>query len=86
MLFLSELMLLGLISLLLGQWANVISQICLDSSLFSSKFFLCSQEDFEIKEHITLRKSVFLNETEDPSKEIKFPVTHHCGKVISWRN
>lgn len=78
-----ELMLLGLISLFLGQWASVISRICLDSSLFSSKFFLCSKEDFEIKEHITLRKFMFMNETEDPAKGINFPVAHHCGKVIS---
>lgn len=84
--FLSELMLLGLISLFLGQWASVISRICLDSSLFSSKFFLCSKEDFEIKEHITLRKSMFMNETEDPPKGINFSVTHHCGKVISCRS
>lgn len=83
---LSELMLLGLISLLLGQWASVISRICLDSSLFSSKFFLCSEEDFEIKGHITLKKSMFMNETEDPPKGINFPVTHHCGKVISCRS
>ncbi|KAL8114714.1 hypothetical protein AgCh_021545 [Apium graveolens] len=75
-----ELMLLGLISLFLGQWASVISRICLDSSLFSSKFFLCSKEDFEIKEHITLRKFMFMNETEDPAKGINFPVAHHCGK------
>lgn len=84
---LSELMLLGLISLLLGQWASVISQICLDSSLFSSKFFLCSKEDYEIKEHIVLRKSMFMNQTEDPPKGINFSVTpHHCGKVTSRRS
>lgn len=75
-----ELMLLGLISLLLGQWASVISQICVYSSLFSSKFFLCSEEDYGIKEHIKLRKSLFLNETDVPPKGINNPLSHHCGE------
>ncbi|KZV22714.1 MLO-like protein 4-like [Dorcoceras hygrometricum] len=42
-----ELMLLGIISLLLGQWSKWISQICVNSSLFTSKFYICSEEDYE---------------------------------------
>ena len=74
-------MLLGLISLLLGQWAGAISQICVDSSLFNSKFFLCSEEDFGIKEHIRLRNSLSLNETVVSSKEVNHHSSHHCGEV-----
>ncbi|KAK9167776.1 hypothetical protein Scep_002967 [Stephania cephalantha] len=43
-----EMMLLGLISLMLGQWARSISEICVDSSLFNSRFYLCSKEDYDI--------------------------------------
>ncbi|CAN1288312.1 MLO-like protein 4 [Linum perenne] len=38
-------MLLGIISLSLAQWARWISEICVNSSLFSSKFYICSEED-----------------------------------------
>ncbi|KAL1802133.1 hypothetical protein ACET3Z_030780 [Daucus carota] len=75
-----EMMLLGLISLLLGQWAGAISQICVDSSLFNSKFFLCSEEDFGIKEHIRLRNSLSLNETVVSSKEVNHHSSQHCGE------
>ncbi|KAM7482161.1 hypothetical protein LguiB_006744 [Lonicera macranthoides] len=76
-----ELMLLGLISLLLGQWASVISQICVNSSLFSSKFFLCSQEDYSTEEHILLTKFVtFANETDIPPKGLSNPTSHQCGE------
>ncbi|KAJ6715478.1 MLO-LIKE PROTEIN 1 [Salix viminalis] len=46
-----ELMLLGLISLLLAQCARWISEICVDSSLFSSKFYICSEEDYGITQN-----------------------------------
>ncbi|WOL11138.1 MLO-like protein 4 [Canna indica] len=42
-----ELMLLGLISLMLSQTARWISEICVPSSLFSSRFYICSENDFE---------------------------------------
>ncbi|URE11126.1 hypothetical protein MUK42_10163 [Musa troglodytarum] len=42
-----ELMLLGLISLMLSQTARWISEICVPSSLFSSRFYVCSESDFE---------------------------------------
>ncbi|KAG9130252.1 hypothetical protein Leryth_004244 [Lithospermum erythrorhizon] len=74
-----ELMLLGLISLLLGQSARWISQICVNSSLFDSKFYLCSEEDYHSTEKITLMKSeVFSNDTEIPKGIIYTP--HHCGE------
>ncbi|RRT38890.1 hypothetical protein B296_00046836 [Ensete ventricosum] len=42
-----QLMLLGLISLMLSQTARWISEICVPSSLFSSRFYVCSESDFE---------------------------------------
>lgn len=45
-----ELMLLGLISLLLGHWARWISEICVDSSLFSGRFYPCSEDDFSVED------------------------------------
>ncbi|KVH88598.1 Mlo-related protein [Cynara cardunculus var. scolymus] len=77
----TELMLLGLISLLLGQWARVISQICVDSSLFSSKFFLCSKEDFEMgKFTVFSRLSSFSNETDIPPEGLNVHPHHQCGE------
>ncbi|XP_039133524.1 LOW QUALITY PROTEIN: MLO-like protein 4 [Dioscorea cayenensis subsp. rotundata] len=43
-----ELMLLGLISLMLSQTARWISEICVPSSLFSSRFYICSEGDFTV--------------------------------------
>ncbi|PHT36181.1 MLO-like protein 4 [Capsicum baccatum] len=76
-----ELMLLGLISLLLGQCARQISQICVNSSLFSSKFYLCSQEDYgSANETIHLsRSSILSNDTDIPPKGIYQP-SHQCGE------
>uniref|UniRef100_A0A1D1XTS1 MLO-like protein n=2 Tax=Anthurium amnicola TaxID=1678845 RepID=A0A1D1XTS1_9ARAE len=45
-----ELMLLGVISLLLSQTARRISQICVPSSLFNSRFYICSEDDFSLDE------------------------------------
>ncbi|GJN07320.1 hypothetical protein PR202_ga25141 [Eleusine coracana subsp. coracana] len=47
-----ELMLLGVISLLLSQTAHWISEICVPSSLFSSKFYICSEKDFDHLMHL----------------------------------
>ncbi|XP_074364400.1 MLO-like protein 4 [Apium graveolens] len=79
-----EMMLLGLISLLLGQWAGAISQICVDSSWFNSKFFICSEEDYGIKKHIRLRNLLSLNETVNhPSSQLcaegREPFVSHEG-------
>lgn len=43
---LAELMLLGVISLLLSQTARWISEICVPSTLFTSKFYMCTEKDF----------------------------------------
>ncbi|AQK58642.1 barley mlo defense gene homolog 4 [Zea mays] len=42
-----ELMLLGVISLLLSQTARFISEICVPSSLFTSRFYICSESDYQ---------------------------------------
>lgn len=76
-------MLLGLISLLLGQWGRWISQICVNSSLFSSKFYLCSEEDYgkgENERVLFTKTDTFSNETEIPSG-LNYPTSHQCGKV-----
>ncbi|KAF7127089.1 hypothetical protein RHSIM_Rhsim11G0127200 [Rhododendron simsii] len=73
-----ELMLLGLISLLLGQWASWISQICVNSSLFSSRFYLCSEEDYDEKFLFTKSFSS-LNETDIPPG-LNYPISHQCGE------
>ncbi|XP_076958140.1 MLO-like protein 4 isoform X2 [Bidens hawaiensis] len=77
-----ELMLLGLISLLLGQWAHLISEICVDSSLFSSKFFLCSKEDYELDKEIVFSRllSSFSNETDIPPEGLHSRPSHLCGE------
>ncbi|GJN28668.1 hypothetical protein PR202_gb16823 [Eleusine coracana subsp. coracana] len=45
-------MLLGVISLLLSQSAHWISEICVPSSVFSSKFYTCSEKDFDHLMHL----------------------------------
>jgi mlo protein len=77
--FLLELMLLGLISLLLAQCARGISQICVNSSLFSSKFYLCSEKDYEMNEHIMLESSFSsTNATNIPPRGLS---SNQCGEV-----
>ncbi|XP_043708197.1 MLO-like protein 4 [Telopea speciosissima] len=74
-----ELMLLGLISLMLGQWARWISEICVDSKLFDSRFFLCSEKDYDNIEIISAHSS--LNLTDIPAKDITNPSSfHQCGE------
>lgn len=75
-------MLLGLISLLLGQWARWISQICVNSSLFNSRFFVCSEEDYGVmKRMLSTEGSLFSNETDIPPKGINNAAYHGCGEV-----
>ncbi|KAJ6427687.1 hypothetical protein OIU84_023141 [Salix udensis] len=76
-----ELMLLGLISLLLAQCARGISEICVNSSLFSSKFYICSEEDYGITQNfLSENSSPFLNETHIPPKRIATQKSHQCGE------
>ncbi|CAD6254513.1 unnamed protein product [Miscanthus lutarioriparius] len=42
-----ELMLLGVISLLPSQTARFISEICVPSSLFTSRFYICSENNYD---------------------------------------
>ncbi|XP_020401102.1 MLO-like protein 4 [Zea mays] len=42
-----ELMLLGVISLLLSQTTRFISEICVPSSLFTSRFYICFESDYQ---------------------------------------
>lgn len=74
-----ELMLLGLISLLLGQWASWISRICVNSSLFNSKFFLCSEEDYADVKRV-LHSDSYPNETEIPKGILTHAMAHQCGE------
>ncbi|XP_059434524.1 MLO-like protein 4 [Corylus avellana] len=73
-----ELMLLGLISLLLAQCARGISEICVNSSLFSSKFYLCSEKDYGTDEHIMLESTFSsTNSTNIPPKGLS---SNKCGE------
>nr|CAB3491113.1 unnamed protein product [Digitaria exilis] len=48
-----ELMLLGVISLLLSQTSRFISEICVPSTLFTSRFYMCSEGDYmELLENV----------------------------------
>lgn len=78
-----ELTLLGLISLLLAQWARWISEICVNSSLFSSKFYTCSEDDNGIHQKMLSKSSfLFLNESDVPPKGIiNNHKSHQCGEV-----
>lgn len=72
----TELMLLGLISLLLGQWARWISQICVNSSLFNSKFFTCSERDYSDK-----KMRMLATEEDIPPEGVGYIPSHVCGLV-----
>lgn len=76
-----ELMLLGLISLLLAQCARCISEICVNSSLFTSRFYICSEEDYATNEHILLENSLLSpNETVISRRGLSV-LPHQCGEV-----
>ncbi|PON46313.1 Mlo-related protein [Parasponia andersonii] len=76
-----ELMLLGLISLLLAQCARWISEICVDSSLFSSRFYICSEKDYDIAQNAHFETSFSsLNETKTTPSGISSHSTHQCGE------
>lgn len=75
-----ELMLLGLISLLLAQSARWISEICVNSSLFSSRFYTCSEQDLPMIEHVMIvNSSSFSDETTIP-KGLYSGALHQCGE------
>lgn len=74
-----ELMLLGLISLLLGQWARWISEICVDSSLFSSRFYPCSEDDFSVED--ISGTGLFPSNQTGPQKTSSASLSHGCSEV-----
>ncbi|XP_062026389.1 MLO-like protein 4 isoform X2 [Rosa rugosa] len=76
-----ELMLLGLISLLLAQSARWISEICVNSSLFTSKFYICSEKDYSnTNEKVKLESSFSSpNATDIPAGLINLS-SHQCGE------
>ncbi|XP_021287271.1 MLO-like protein 4 [Herrania umbratica] len=76
-----DLMLLGLISLLLAQWARGISEICVNSSLFTSRFYICSEMDYDIKKNVLFEStSSFTNETGIPPEGLNSHPSHQCGE------
>lgn len=85
--FLAELMLLGLISLLLAQSARWISEICVNSSLFTSKFYICSEKDYSnTNEKVKLESSFSSpNATDIPAGLINLS-SHQCGEVKCFAN
>ncbi|GMY04960.1 MLO-like protein 4 [Fagus crenata] len=73
-----EMMLLGLLSLLLAQSARWISEICVNSSLFTSRFYLCSEKDYGTNENIMLKSSFSAtNATDIPPKGLS---ANQCGE------
>ncbi|KAH0913364.1 hypothetical protein HID58_036685 [Brassica napus] len=70
-----ELMLLGLISLLLSQSARWISEICVNSSLFNSKFYICSEQDYGIHKKLLLEHTSSTSNTSLPHHG----APHQCG-------
>ncbi|KAL3635256.1 MLO-like protein 4 [Castilleja foliolosa] len=75
-----ELMLLGFISLLLGQWARWISQICVNSSLFSSKFYICSEEDYDDNKRMLLMDKSNGTYHDIPPKGLIYDPSQVCGE------
>ncbi|CAN0878526.1 MLO-like protein 4 [Linum grandiflorum] len=83
-----ELMLLGIISLSLAQWARWISEICVNSSLFSSKFYICAEEDvgggsgsvahYDVNDHLWLQS--LHSDGVHPRGLPHVTTTHQCGQ------
>lgn len=74
-------MLLGLISLLLAQSARWISEICVNSSLLSSRFYTCAEHDVGVIENVMIQNSSsFSDETSIP-KGLNRVALHQCGEV-----
>ncbi|KAL6180624.1 hypothetical protein ACLB2K_047285 [Fragaria x ananassa] len=76
-----ELMLLGLISLLLAQSARWISEICVNSSLFTSQFYICSEKDYSNTNEKDVLETSFSspNVTDIPAGLINLS-SHKCGE------
>ncbi|KAI4296221.1 hypothetical protein L6164_036196 [Bauhinia variegata] len=75
-----ELMLLGLISLLLAQCARWISEICVNSSLFNSEFFICTEEEIGMTKRILFESSSSSDESTAIPRGLNSGITHQCGE------
>lgn len=84
--FLLELMLLGLISLLLAQCARWISEICVNSTFFGSRFYICSEDDLEMNEKIMLESPFPFPDKTDIPKGLNSGAFHQCGEVTYFIN
>ncbi|KAM0940533.1 hypothetical protein DsansV1_C18g0151261 [Dioscorea sansibarensis] len=73
-----ELMLLGLISLMLSQTARWISEICVPSSLFSSRFYICSEGDFTVDDVLGGGDQTPLNHSTLVGWKLQVS-SHQCG-------
>ena len=74
-------MLLGVISLLLSQTARFISEICVPSSLFNSRFYICSENDYD-----DLLRNTDANQTALDKSMFGGQRLHVCSEVtwMSW--
>lgn len=75
-----ELMLLGLISLLLGQCARWISRICVASTLFNSKFYICSEEDYGSVSRLILTESQTSSNENLIPEGVRYTISPQCGE------
>ncbi|CAN1828959.1 MLO-like protein 4 [Linum perenne] len=74
-------MLLGIISLSLAQWARWISEICVNSSLFSSKFYICSEEDVDHAGTSTVSHYDHRHQLLETDAHVHHTTTtHQCGQ------
>lgn len=78
-------MLLGLISLLLAQSARWISEICVNSSLFSSQFYICSEQDLGTNENFMVENSSSLTDETIP-KGLTTGAFHQCREVSCFNS
>ncbi|KAH9317756.1 hypothetical protein KI387_019525, partial [Taxus chinensis] len=80
-----ELMLLGLISLLLAQSARWISNICVKSSVYNSKFYPCSAHDFDSQKKPTqndtsISRNYIAHYGSHFSHGRQLAILNHCSK------
>ncbi|BAH95118.1 Os11g0181400 [Oryza sativa Japonica Group] len=78
----AELMLLGVISLLLSQTARWISEICVPSSLFTSRFYICSETDYEDLVVGGKRSTMEMNQTVVPNGLFGIQSQNVCSEVV----
>lgn len=73
----AELMLLGVISLLLSQTSHFISEICVPSTLFTSRFYMCSEGDY-----MELLQNAGANQTTLEKNMFGGQSMHVCSEVL----